>query len=68
MTDEECGSLHIYTDGKQCISCWEPTEEEIKSIVENKKVWISVHSGYTQPPILLLGDSPFVSAVKDNGR
>lgn len=22
MTDEECSNLWIFTDGKQCISCW----------------------------------------------
>lgn len=22
MTDEECSSLNIYTDGTECISCW----------------------------------------------
>ena len=22
MTDEECSSLWVYTDGEQCISCW----------------------------------------------
>lgn len=22
MTDEECGSLWVYSDGRQCISCW----------------------------------------------
>lgn len=22
MTDDECSSLWVYTDGEQCISCW----------------------------------------------
>lgn len=25
MTDEECGSLWVYTDSNQCISCWQLT-------------------------------------------
>ena len=25
MTDAECASLHVWSDGKQCVSCWKPS-------------------------------------------
>ena len=53
MTDEECKSLWVYTDGEQCISCWKLTfKDRIKALVFGN-VWISVLSGQTQPPIWL---------------
>jgi hypothetical protein len=51
MTDEECGSLPIYTDGGQCISLWQMTWKERLSALLFGKVWVYVLSGHTQPPI-----------------
>lgn len=51
MTDEECGSLWIFNDKKQCISCWKvPFWKRVKMLWHGK-VWIGVISGVTQPPI-----------------
>jgi len=54
MTDEECGSLPIYTDGKRCISLWKMTWRERLSALFFGKIWLSVHSGQTQPPVWLM--------------
>jgi len=67
MTDEECGSLPVFSDRNQCISCWELTDEEIEKIKETKCVWIGVMSGHTQPPIFLAVDTPFIER-KNNGK
>ena len=57
MTDEECGSLWVYTDGRECISCWRLTwKERIKALLFGK-VWLSVLSGHTQPPVWLACDN-----------
>jgi len=53
MTDEECGPLHVWTNGKECMSCWRPTLRERLSILFFGKVWLSVLSGKTQPPVAL---------------
>lgn len=65
MTDEECGSLWVYSDGRQCISCWRLTwKERIKALIFGK-VWLSVLSGYTQPPVwLACDDTVFVKEGK----
>ena len=53
MTNQECGSLPIYTNGEQCISCWELSDDDIMDIVKYKKIWVGVYSGENQPPIWL---------------
>lgn len=50
MSDDECGSLWVFNDGEQCISCWKvPFWKRIKLIFHGK-VWLSIMSGNTQPP------------------
>lgn len=51
MTDEECSSLPVYTDGQQCISLWKMTWIERLNVLLFGKLWVFVISGYTQPPI-----------------
>jgi hypothetical protein len=53
-TDEECGSLPVFTDGKECISLWKMTWRERLSALFFGKIWLFVHSGYTQPPVSLM--------------
>ena len=54
MTDEECRSLWVYTDGYECFSCWKLGWRERLNILLHGKIWLSVVSGYTQPPVALL--------------
>jgi hypothetical protein len=53
MTDDECVSLIVFSDGKECISCWKMSFFERLRALFSGKVWISVLSGQTQPPIWL---------------
>ena len=56
MTDEECSSLWVYNDGRECVSCWRLTwKERIKALFFGK-VWLGVLSGFTQPPVWLVCD------------
>ena len=51
MTDDECGDLFVFNDGKQTISCWKtPIWKRIRFLFHGK-VWISVSFGESQPPI-----------------
>jgi hypothetical protein len=51
MTSDECGSLPVFNDGKQCISCWRvPFWKRVKMLFHGK-VWLCVLSGHTQPPV-----------------
>lgn len=51
MTDEECGSLPVYNDGEQCISCWRMSLRERLAALLFGQVWLYVLSGETQPPV-----------------
>ena len=51
MTDEECGSLPVFSDGQQCISCWKMSWKQRFSALFRGKVWLGVMSGHTQPPV-----------------
>ena len=53
MTDEECGSLWVYDDGTQCISCWKLNFWQRLNALFRGKIWLSVLGGGTQPPVWL---------------
>lgn len=58
MTNEECESLHVNFDGEQSVSCWELDENDIKDIVENKRIWLRV-LGPGHPPVFLMASEPY---------
>jgi hypothetical protein len=53
MTDEECRSLPVYSDGVQCVSCWEMTWSERLAALITGRVWLQIYAGRTQPPVAL---------------
>lgn len=53
MTDDECGSLPVYNDGAQSISCWRMSWRERLSALLRGRVWLQVYAGRTQPPVSL---------------
>ena len=50
-TDEECQPLPVYTDNTQCISCWKMSFKQRLSAIFFGKIWLSVYTGTTQPPV-----------------
>lgn len=59
---EEFDSLPVFTDGRECISCWQMSWKERLSALLFGKVWLSVKTGDTQPPCYLqVGDTMFES-------
>jgi hypothetical protein len=65
MTKEECGDLPVFTDGKQCISLWKMTWRERFAALFFGKIWLSVYSGQTQPPVWLRADRQIFTEVKE---
>ena len=47
--------LPIWTNGEACVSLWRPTWRERFSILFFGRVWLSVLSGTTQPPVCVTG-------------
>ena len=54
MTHEECRDLTVWRDGKQIISCWRLTEDELKTVRQTGVVWLSIR-GNTMPPVCVAG-------------
>jgi len=54
MTKEECGDLPVWTDGTQVISLWKMSWRERFSALFFGRIWLSVYSGQTQPPVWLM--------------
>lgn len=59
MTDEECSSLPVWSDGERCISLWTATWRERLCFLLTGKVWLWVWGGPTQPPVAVSVDNPF---------
>lgn len=59
MTDEQCASLPVYTNGQQCVSCWQATWKERIRFLFTGKAWLWVWSGETQPPVAVTVNDPF---------
>ena len=64
MTKEECGDLPVFTDGMQCISLWKMTWRERLSALFFGRIWLSIYSGQTQPPVWLQAEKQIFTEVK----
>lgn len=51
--------LPVYTDGARCVSCWSLTWRERFALLFHGRVWLSVLSGATQPPVALVPERDF---------
>jgi hypothetical protein len=45
--------LHVYSDGRQCVSCWELTDEEKAEVARTGVIFVNILSGPTQPPMYI---------------
>lgn len=66
MTDQECGPLHVWSDGSQTVSLWRPTWRERLSILLFGRVWLAVLFGETQPPVSIEGRRVYFKTVEVN--
>ncbi len=57
--EETVVPLPVFSDGTQCISCWQPDDEERALIALGAKIWLHVLSGPSQPPIGVRIDHKF---------
>jgi hypothetical protein len=70
MTPEEVGTLHVYADGQQCISCWMPSQAEREAIAAGLPVYLGVMVSadptkpvFTQSPVFITAVKPDMPAV-----
>ena len=58
---DDVESLHVWTDGEQCVSCWKMSWKERLLALWKGRVWCAVLSGETQPPIFLIVQGEYLS-------
>lgn len=70
MSPDECGTLHVYADGRQCVSCWQPTQQEREAIAAGLPIYLGVlvssdpaQPAYTQPPVFVTVGKPEMPPV-----
>ena len=64
---ENISTLYTYSNGLCSVSCWQLSEAEIDVIRRTGRVYVSVLSGHTQPPVFVGGEEEVRSLVVDYG-
>ncbi|ASY56472.1 hypothetical protein [Sinorhizobium sp. CCBAU 05631] len=59
---ENVNDMHTFTNGMCSVSCWELSAEELAEINRSGRIFLSVFSGRTQPPVYV-GDEASVRAI-----
>jgi len=68
MTDEECSSMWVYSDGQQCISCWKMNWKDRLKALFYGRVWLGVVSGHSQPPVWVDPSKTVFVKPEKNGK
>jgi len=53
------GPLPVWTDGRRCVSCWSLSWRERLRLLFHGRIWLSVLSGGSQPPVALTPEREF---------
>lgn len=64
---ENVGDLYTYTNGHCSVSCWQLTPEEIAEVARTGRLYVSILSGTSQPPVFLGGEEEVRALVVDYG-
>lgn len=67
MDETQVSNLPIFTNGVTCVSCWELSDEALAEIIRTKRVFISIFSGQTQPPVYVGSEDEVRDLVSDYG-
>ena len=60
MTQDQCTSLEVFSDGEYCISRWQLNDEDLEELKRNGgKIYIAILFGGTMPPIRPTVTTPF---------
>lgn len=65
--EDRVSSLHTFTNGSCSVSCWQLSEEEIEEVRRTGRVFVSIWSGRTQPPVFVGSEDAVRNLVVDYG-
>ena len=60
--------LPVWTDGEQCVSCWQMSARERLSALLFGRVWLAVLGGSTQPPVYIEAGRAYLEEERPRGR
>jgi hypothetical protein len=66
MTEEECKSLPVWSNGVYCVSVWNASLLDRVKFIFTNRLYLIIKSGNTQPPVRLTFDNPLVTEPKPN--
>ena len=58
LTAHGCNDLPVFSDGEQCVSCWQPSPEERAAIAAGAPIFLHIFTGHSQPPVALIVPVP----------
>lgn len=64
---ENVSNMHTFTNGMCSVSCWELSADELAEINRTGRIYLSVFSGRTQPPVFVGDEETVRSIVVDFG-
>ena len=64
---ENVCELYTYTNGRCSVSCWELSAEELAEIARTGRVFVSIFSGRSQPPVYVGSEDSVREVVVDFG-
>ncbi|RVM91480.1 hypothetical protein [Sinorhizobium meliloti] len=64
---ENVSDMHTFTNGMCSVSCWELSAEELAEVNRTGRIYLSVFSGRTQPPVFVGDEETVRSIVVDFG-
>jgi len=64
---ENVSDMHTFTNGMCSVSCWELSAEELAEVNRTGRIYLSVFSGRTQPPVFVGDEESVRSIVVDFG-
>jgi hypothetical protein len=59
--------LPIFRNGRCCVSCWQFTKKELAEINRTGRVYVTVFSGNSQPPVYVGSETTVREVVADYG-
>jgi len=65
--EETVSDLHTFTNGNCSVSCWQLSAEEREEVARTGRLFLSVFSGRSQPPVYLGGEEEVRAIVADYG-
>lgn len=64
---ENVSDLHTFKNGVSCVSCWQLSDDELAEVQRTGRVFLSVMSGRTQPPVFVGSESAVRELEADYG-